>query len=1409
MNLSRTLFGMSPPHIQPLTPVSEVSEPPESPSPYPYLDGILETREQVEAVSGDDEQEMEEPPPPSVPFFRLFAYADALDWTLMTLGSVAAAVHGAALPLYLYVLGRIINLFGSYQQDINANPGVSLSSSLFHSLADDILEHALYIVYIAAAVLVASWMEVACWLYTGERQTSAIRSKGVQTLLKQDLVYFDNMAGNVPYVSQISNDILSVHSALSEKVGNYIHNMATCVGSVIVGFVSCWQISLLTLATGPFIVAAGVVSNIALTRLAEHVHDTYSEAASIAEQALLYIRTVYAFANETVVKYAYANALQPTLQYGVQISLVQGLGLGFIYGIAVCSCALQLWVGHYLVISGKADGGQIFVALFAIILSGIGLNQSATNFQVFEQGQIAAHRLFAAFVSKPTASSSDVEGEFTLADVQGNIELRNVYFSYPSRPDVPVLSGLYLSLPARKTLALAGSNGSGKSSIIALIERFYDPTLGEVLLDGENIKNLKVEWLRSQIGLVSQEPALFKGSIMENICYGREASIDEIEEAAKIAHAHTFISSLPEGYATQVGDSKLKLSEERKVKIAIARAVLKNPRILLLDEATGTLDMEAAQNVQHALDILMLGRSTIVIAHRLSSIRNADVIAVLDEGQLVEMGTHDELMRLDGAYIDLIRLQETAKQPRRPPPRLFVPPPPQDCISPNFSKPPSPRMVKSPSLKRQNCVRDRPDYLTAADSQPSNLTPPPVQSSRENENGNIEMQSVKSEQSVKRQDSFENAYNESLSHINLQRQTSNSLLPESPVSPLLTDPEDERSHSKTFSRSPSQCKDFQIYEDEPASANIPSLWKLAKLSSPEWFCAILGSLGAILFGSLNPLFAFLLVQIAEVYYDPSQSELRHELSKWCSILVGLALATILANFLQHFYFGIMGEKMTERIRRLMFSAMLRNEVGWYDKEENSPEVLSIRLGHDAAYVKATFSNRLSVFIQDISAVCVAIALALVLEWRFGLVALATIPLLVFASITQQMWNSGFSGDVRDAHKDARQILEEAVANMHTVMSFSGGLKILDLFHNELKTPLRRSLIRGQIYGCLYGAAQFFLFACNALVLYYGSLLVKRQQDSSFPNLLKAFLVFTFTTFVLVEAFGLGPVIMRRRKTIASVFSILDRGLTMPTDEEGLKPPFMAGRIEFRHVGFRYPARPEVPILTNFNLKVEAGQTVAIVGTAGSGKSTVLALLVRFYEPTGGKILLDGNDLRNFNLRWLRSHIGMVPQEPVLFSTSIRNNIIYGRHNATEAEIKEASRIANAHHFISSLPHGYDTIIGEQGIQLTPGQRLRIAIARTVLKNAPLLLIDEPTSLLEAESSKVVNEALDQLIVGNRTTVVVAHRLAMLRRVDIVAMLHDGEVDDQGSHDELMNKCGLYARLMQPQFSRTLRQHRHS
>ncbi|KAG6478484.1 hypothetical protein ZIOFF_061927 [Zingiber officinale] len=308
--------------------------------------------------------------------------------------------------------------------------------------------------------------------------------------------------------------------------------------------------------------------------------------------AISYIRTLYAFTNDTLAKYSYATSLQATLRYGIPISLVQGLGLDFTYGLTICSCALQLWVGRFLISNGKANGGEIITTLFVVILSSLGLNQAAINFYSFEQGRIAAYKLFEMISCSNSSLNQDGS---TLATMQGNIEFRNVYFSYLSRSEILILSGFYQNIPARKTVALVGRNDSRKSSIIPLMERFYDLTLGE-------------------------EPTLLSLSIKDNIDYGRSATSDQIEEAAKIIHAHDFITSLEMGYETQVGRTGLSLTEEQKIKISIARVVLSNPSILLLDEVTSGLDFEAEKVVQEALDILMLGRSTIIIARCLSLI---------------------------------------------------------------------------------------------------------------------------------------------------------------------------------------------------------------------------------------------------------------------------------------------------------------------------------------------------------------------------------------------------------------------------------------------------------------------------------------------------------------------------------------------------------------------------------------------------------------------------------------------------------------------------------------------------------------------------------------------------------------------------------------------------------------------
>ncbi|KAL7228827.1 hypothetical protein ACSBR2_007503 [Camellia fascicularis] len=1402
MMISRGLFGWSPPHIQPLTPVSEVSEPPESPSPY------LDTS--AEPVPVDMEEEMEdgeemEPPPAAVPFSRLFACADRLDWVLMVVGSLAAAAHGTALVVYLHYFAKIIHLL------VHDNPDTRDAQR--HLLFDEFTELTLTIVYIAMGVFACGWIEVSCWIITGERQTAVIRSKYVQVLLDQDMSFFDTYGNNGDIVSQVLSDVLLIQSALSEKVGNYIHNMATFFSGLVIGFLNCWQIALITLATGPFIVAAGGISNIFLHRLAENIQDAYAEAASIAEQAVSYIRTLYAFTNETLAKYSYATSLQATLRYGILISLVQGLGLGFTYGLAICSCALQLWVGRFLVTHRKAHGGEIITALFAVILSGLGLNQAATNFYSFEQGRIAAYRLYEMISRSSSAANHDGN---TLSSVQGNIEFRNVYFSYLSRPEIPILSGFYLTVPAKKTVALVGRNGSGKSSIIPLMERFYDPTLGEVLLDGENIKNLKLEWLRSQIGLVTQEPALLSLSIRDNIAYGRsDASLDQIEEAAKIAHAHTFISSLEKGYETQVGRAGLALTEEQKIKLSVARAVLSNPSILLLDEVTGGLDFEAERSVQEALDLLMLGRSTIIIARRLSLIRNADFIAVMEEGQLVEMGIHDELIALDGLYAELLKCEEAAKLPRRMPMRNYKETSAfqiekDSSASQSFQEPSSPKMVKSPSLQRVSGINSfqHPDVAFNSHESPRVRSPPPEQMV---ENG-VPLDGTDKEPSIRRQDSFEMRLPElpKIDVMSGNKQTTNASDPESPVSPLLTsDPKNERSHSQTFSRPHSQSDDMAVKVQEAEnkrSRNAPSLWRLIELSLAEWLYAVLGSTGAAIFGSFNPLLAYVIALVVTAYYREDH-HLREEVNKWCLIITCMGIVTVVANFLQHFYFGIMGEKMTERVRRMMFSAMLRNEVGWFDDEENSADTLSMRLANDATFVRAAFSNRLSIFIQDSAAVAVAVLIGMFLHWRLALVALATLPVLTVSAIAQKLWLAGFSKGIQEMHRKASLVLEDAVRNIYTVVAFCAGNKVMELYRLQLQKIFKQSFLHGMAIGLGFGFSQFLLFACNALLLWYAAYSVKNHY-MHLHTAIKEYMVFSFATFALVEPFGLAPYILKRRKSLTSVFEIIDRVPKIePDDNSAMKPPNVYGSIELKNVDFSYPTRPEVLVLSNFSLKVNGGQTIAVVGVSGSGKSTIISLIERFYDPVAGQVLLDGRDLKLFNLRWLRSHMGLVQQEPIIFSTTIRENIVYARHNASESEMKEAARIANAHHFISSLPHGYDTHVGMRGVDLTPGQKQRIAIARVVLKNAPILLLDEASSSIESESSRVVQEALDTLIMGNKTTILIAHRAAMMRHVDNIVVLNGGRIVEEGAHDSLMAKNGLYVRLMQPHFGKGLRQHR--
>ncbi|KAK3409195.1 hypothetical protein EUGRSUZ_J01214 [Eucalyptus grandis] len=1227
----------------------------------------------------------------SLPFYQLFSFADKYDWLLMISGSLGAIIHGSSMPVFFLLFGEMVNGFGKNQSDLK-------------KMTQEVSKYALYFVYLGLVVCLSSYAEIACWMYTGERQASTLRKKYLEAVLRQDVGFFDTDARTGDIVFSVSTDTLLVQDAISEKVGNFIHYLSTFLAGLVVGFVAAWRLALLSVAVIPGIAFAGGLYAYTLTGLTSKSRESYANAGIIAEQAIAQVRTVYSYVGECKALNSYSDAIQNTLKLGYKAGMAKGLGLGCTYGIACMSWALVFWYAGVFIRNGQTDGGKAFTAIFSAIVGGMSLGQSFSNLGAFSKGKAAGYKLMEVIRQKPSIGHDPSNGK-TLPEINGNIEFKDVTFSYPSRPDVIIFRNFSIFFPAGKTVAVVGGSGSGKSTVVSLIERFYDPNQGQVLLDNVDLKALQLKWLRDQIGLVNQEPALFATTILENIIYGKpDATMAEVEAAATAANAHSFITLLPKGYSTQqVGERGVQLSGGQKQRIAIARAMLKNPKVLLLDEATSALDAGSESIVQEALDRLMVGRTTVVVAHRLSTIRNVDSIAVIQQGLVVETGTHEELIAKAGAYASLIRFQEMVGN------RDFSNPSTRRCRSSRLSHSLS---TKSLSLRSGSLRNLSYSYSTGAD-------------------GRIEMVS----------------------------------------------------NAETERRNPAPDGYF---------------CRLLKLNAPEWPYSIMGAAGSVLSGFIGPTFAIVMSNMIEVFYYRNPASMERKTKEYVFIYIGAGLYAVVAYLIQHYFFSIMGENLTTRVRRMMLAAILRNEVGWFDEEEHNSSLVAARLATDAADVKSAIAERISVILQNMTSLLTSFIVAFIIEWRVSLLILATFPLLVLANFAQQLSLKGFAGDTAKAHAKTSMIAGEGVSNIRTVAAFNAQNRILSLFCHELRLPQMRSLGRSQTAGLLFGVSQLALYASEALILWYGAHLVSRGM-STFSKVIKVFVVLVITANSVAETVSLAPEIIRGGEAVGSVFSILDRQTRIdPDDPEAEQVGSLRGEIELRHVDFAYPSRPDVVVFKDLNLRIRAGHSQALVGASGSGKSSVIALIERFYDPIAGKVMIDGKDIRRLNLKSLRLKIGLVQQEPALFAANILDNIAYGKEGATEAEVIEAARTANVHGFVSALPDGYKTPVGERGVQLSGGQKQRIAIARAVLKDPAILLLDEATSALDPESECVLQEALERLMRG-RTTVLVAHRLSTIRGVDSIGVVQDGRIVEQGSHAELVSRPeGAYSRLLQLQ-----------
>jgi len=1111
--------------------------------------------------------------------------------------------------------------------------------------------------------------------YLSQKVAYDLRNKLYNQL--QTLSYaFHDRSQTGQLMSRATSDIEAIRGFIGFALLRGVYLLVLLVAITVLLFTLNWKLALIGLSVIPFISLLTIVINRTLRLYWMKIQQGLGSLGTIIQENLVGAKVVRAFAREDFESKKFRHQAEEIYNLEIGANNLLATNSPLMSFAILLAMGGVLWYGGTQVISGVITQGELVEFLLYLVMLSMPIRMLGWLTILFSRASASGKRIFEILdQSSPVNEKPDAK---ELKDVKGDVVFENVSFGYDSQGST--LKNVNFEAKRGQIIALVGASGSGKSTIANLIPRFYDVTSGRITIDGVDVRDATLASLRRNIGTVHQDTFLFSATIRENIAYGKpNATLEEIIAAAKQAHLHDFINGLPAGYETWVGERGITLSGGQKQRLAIARTLLLNTHILIMDDSTSSVDPETEHEIQQTLAELPAGRTTLIIAHRLRSVQQADLILVLENGQIVERGKHEELLARGGIYKQLYNLQFQNQEPSA--------------------------IVNVPSIMPE-------------------------------QTGPISQEI------------------EHRTSVNTEQKLDGSLSKSDDV--IFGKPYDSRVVSR-------MVKYFAPYKVAlPLTIAATLLYTFTIVANP--FLVGMAENKYIVVGNIQGLKLIMLLFLgnAILFWASYYTQIRAEAKLGQSILLNLR------------------SQVFDHVQRLSVKFFDKNEVGRImSRIQNDVGELGDFLDSGAFWVTG----------EIVTLVAIMVTLFF-MDVRLAIISVAVIPFLLIFLFFWQRWARRSFIKVRQAISAVNASLQENIAGVRAIQSLSREDLNSQQFEQVNNAHFEANMQSVRFSAGMTPVVELLVAMATSLIVLFGGERV--LGGTLLVGTLLAFILYIQNFFDPIRSMTMEYTQLQRAMASGSrVFEIIDVKPEVVDSLDSIKVSRLQGDIVFENVRFGY--EPEIEILHDVNFHISPGSTVALVGPTGAGKTTIVSLIARFYDVTGGSIQIDGHDIRRLEKASYRSQIGLVLQDPFLFSGSVKENIRYGNLEANDEQVITAARTVGAHDFITKMEKGYNTEVQERGQNLSMGQRQLISLARALLVNPVILLLDEATANIDSQSEYVMQQGLAELMKG-RTTVVIAHRLSTIKNADSILVLDKGRIIENGNHQELLTKGGLYARL---------------